>query len=683
MALTLLFAPGAVAAVVPGTPVAVGPDVPGNGRAWELVTPADPVSALPFFPKGFTADGDALFFTTFGPLPGSLHGYPLVLSGLSRRGSDGWTSTAVPGPDETAVPFLEEFEPNAFNPQLTEWIWTSRIGDVSGSEEAIFRGDAAGGFRMLSRTSSNIALLTPFRGASSDLDHVLFATDMHLVPADAPRTTGQSIYESVGSGVRAVDVADDGSLISNCGSTVPETNPISNDGNRIFFMTDPGCAPPQRAYLREGGATTTLISGSQCTLADCGPEADVTILAATPSGSSAFLITSQRLTNDDTDTYADLYRYDVADGQLTLLSAVPGADELTVTEDKIRIADDGSTVLFWGEDPSVAEGKHLYVAAAGGARVLAPSAEGFGQVSADGRFALLATESQLAAGDVDAKMDVYRYDTSAETFTWLSHGSHGGNGDFDATISSRGQLQFTGEKEATPGSPYRAMTVDGSDVFFTTAEQLLPQDVNEVVDVYEWKAGELSLVSSGVGDRQAIYISPTPDGRTVFFGTATTLLPADRDGGDIDIYAARVGGGFAEPSPAAGCEGEGCFPPLAGPSARPIQTTDGRSTGNIEVRPLGAAARKKAAKSGVIPLLIELPRSGKVQIRGWARLAGKRRLVVSKALEGAAGPIALRLRLSRQARGALNAGRHLRIDLIIELAGTQPQRMALAIGGKR
>jgi hypothetical protein len=647
---------GASASLVPGTPVTVEPGVPDNGRAWELVTPPDPVAAVVHLPNAIAASGNAFFFATLGPLPGASTSDSILRSNISRRGGDGWSTSPVASPDPESEPVLESAGPDAFSSDLSEEIWTNALPPAAPEaplERGIFRGTGDGHFSLLATGYE-----APFRGASADLQHVLLATEKHLLAEDSPRTEGQSVYEVVGSTLRLVDVDSDGLLLSDCGSTVPKENPISSDGRRIFFVTRPSCSGPARAYLREDGLTTTLISASECTLVDCGPEADVTIVGATPSGSSAFLLTEQKLTDDDADATTDLYRYDAAGGQRTLLSAMLGTD-LLVTNDPVLASDDGSRALFRAKDPSLGEDTHLYLAGPGGPRLLAPSAGGPLQLSPGGRYALFSTEAQLAEGDTDESFDIYRYDADTGTPTRVSVGPAGGNGAFDVIEDASNSLS----------APPRAMSDDGSDVFFNTSERLLAEDRNEVSDVYEWKDGSLGLVSAGSGDRPSDYVGATPDGKSAFFRTTLTLLPLDRDGGDLDFYAARVGGGFPEPTPPTSCQDDSCLPPLNGRIDRAEPASALRSAGGIRLRRLSPGERRRIAATGRIVLLAEAPSSGRLSAQARARVGHRPRAVASTSVEVArAGAVRLVMHLSTEARHALAAGRDLHVQVVLRLA---------------
>jgi len=129
--------------------------------------------------------------------------------------------------------------------------------------------------------------------------------------------------------------------------------------------------------------------------------------------------------------------------------------------------------------------------------------------------------------------------------------------------------------------PGRALSEDGSRLYFESYDALTPRDTNARQDVYQWEAsgaggcdtaaatfsaaagGCIDLISSGQGAADAEFVDASPSGKDVFFATASSLV--SRDYGLIDIYDARVGGGFAAPSGVMGCEGEACQNPAGAP----------------------------------------------------------------------------------------------------------------------
>ncbi len=685
IAIAMTAPPLASAALESGTPVTVAPGVPDQGRAWELITSPDPVTAMTYQAFGISADGNRLAFNTFWPLPGAPLGLPLAPPAISSRGASGWVSTSDSPPPGNS----EEPHPSMIAPDFESSLWVNRV--AQGPEEwALFRRAPNGSYtELISRING---LGVNWFAASADLQHVTTRSEKHLLPGDASRTSGGSLYEVVGSTLRLVDVDNGGALLSNCGTTqsvVRTPNQISRDGQRIFFTTVPGCTGPKRVYLRANGATTTAISASQCTLADCGPVADVTFAGATPNGSSAFLLTTQRLTNDDSDSSADLYRYDVAAGDLTLFSTSWAGNDLIATEAAV-IPTDGSPVYFIAAEqtgPAETSGERLYMADASGLHLVSSGVPGkFVQASPDGRYALFSTSAGLAAGDTDGRVDAYRFDAKTGSTAWITAGSAGGNGAFDASI----ETFFAEEVVAIyPGMddnyPYRAMSDDGSRIFFTTPERLLPEDRNDLGDVYEWANGSLGLVSAGAegAEFESHYVISTPDGETVVIFTGDTLIPRDRDGGDLDYYAARIGGGFVESSTSPSCV-ESCRTAAPGGADRPLPPSAKPAGGGIRLGRIDAAARRGILATGWITLLAEVPKAGKLSATATARIGRRMRGVAAASVKVAEpGPARLRMRLSREARRRLAHGHALRVRVLVRLSRLDSaRRVSFELGGK-
>ena len=116
---------------------------------------------------------------------------------------------------------------------------------------------------------------------------------------------------------------------------------------------------------------------------------------------------------------------------------------------------------------------------------------------------------------------------------------------------------------------------DGGRVFFSTAESLVPQDRNGVADTYEYDGatGELSLLSTGKGRDPVMFADASKSGDDVFVLGRQRLLSSDRDD-LVDLYDVRVGpappGQQIQETPP--CDGEGCQPP---PSTAPAEDTPG------------------------------------------------------------------------------------------------------------
>jgi hypothetical protein len=637
-------------------PAPVAPGVPGQGRAWELLTAPEPVTVPVLRVMGMAVGGDRVFYETIGQMPGSPVFEPLLGISVTTRGTAGWTTAPI-GPSPLRKPVDDPWaQIQAADPAFETTIWTDGLpSDAYG----LFRRSPDGEYVLLAELAEKSAFL----GASADVQHVVFASEKHLLAADAARTSGTSLYEYVGSELRLVDVGDDGTPLSACGSRGGGLNSISRDGRRIFFSAEPACVEgPRDVYLRADGAETTEISASQCDLPDCGPADSAFFAGATPSGSDAFLITAERLTDDDSNSHADLYRYHVPSGELTLISTVAGGPDLAVRAEAVRPSVEGSRVYFAADALPEGEGTagRVYLADEGAVELIpGAAAEAVVQTSADGRYAAYATNVQVTVTDTDANADVYRYDAANGSATLIS----GGDGAFDASVTVN---SIAGLLPAS--HPYRFISQDGSRIFFTTPERLLPSDQNDVGDVYEWASGSLSLLSGGVGKFASAYATSTPDGSTAVFSSAAPLVSSDRDNGDWDFYAARIGGGFPQPAAPPDC-GAACLPPQAGPLDRPLPASAAVSPQAIRLGRVGAAQRRRIVATGWISVLAEVPAAGMLSAVASARIGDRQRTVASRRLSlEQAGPVRVRMRLSKPARARLAQGRRLRVRLRLRLS---------------
>ena len=145
--------------------------------------------------------------------------------------------------------------------------------------------------------------------------------------------------------------------------------------------------------------------------------------------------------------------------------------------------------------------------------------------SEDGTTVAFATSERLVSSDEDDQVDVYV--RRGGTTSIASHGDKNGNLAFGA------------------GSP--GVSVDGSRVYFTTAEQLVAEDADAAVDVYEYLDGAAKLVSvreaNAPGEAADVVIPgrlPPPVGERVVMSTKEQTLTADGDAA-TDLYV-RDGG---------------------------------------------------------------------------------------------------------------------------------------------
>jgi hypothetical protein len=186
----------------------------------------------------------------------------------------------------------------------------------------------------------------------------------------------------------------------------------------------------------------------------------------------------------------------------------------------------------------------------------------------DGRYLLFTTYAKLAPGDAGTAQDVYRYDFQTGELTWVSHCAPddpgcpaGTTNDINATIIDSPDEQGEGAY-ANVNDKGRAMSEDGSTIVFSTPERLQANATNTGNNVYEWHEGVVSMISGGqdavAGARAGTTaVGMSASGSDIFFLTRTPLVGQDTDQ-FIDVYDARIGGGFPVPTPEPSCSGEAC-----------------------------------------------------------------------------------------------------------------------------
>lgn len=696
---------------------AVG-EVPGHGRVWELVTDSDP-NAVPIVGAvAWDPSGDRIVYPTVGPRPGSPSG-GLLSYNIALRGAQGWTSKPVGHAYSVKENALLPLFVAGATSDLSTWIWTATVPLLPGAptdpRTGVYR-ETDGALTLLGDGGDSSGFIVA--DSSADGQHTLFETSSQLLPADAGRVGGSALYEFAGHELRLVGVDDGGAPLSPCGASATPAgvdleayeavplNPVSDDGTRIFF-TSPDVAScgdsTRKVYMRENGIDTTEISASRCMRPDCNAPQDVHFLGAAPDGSSAFLATSQQLADDDVDGARDLYRYEVSGGVLSRVSVGPPGVEANVVGDFVRMSSDGSRAYFLAggrlvPGEGVDGGPNLYLAEDDGIRFVAtldpsdswvagPVAEVGDdlQMTPDGGRVLFVTNAALTEDDDDLTRDVYLYDAGDGALVRVSGAGSAGNGGFDANVS-RGQ-----SVPAMKGHYPHALSRDGQRAFFRTDESLLPEDGNGLVDIYEWVDGTLGLVTSGAGNQWVFHGGASADGSTVFFTTHESLVPGDRDRGDHDLYAARVGGGFPEPPPQpSGCVGDACLEASRSRLSRSVpssimQTDSGQPVRGLRLGRIGSAARRRIAATGRMTLRLWVPGAGWVSASARARI-GRRLLTVARGGVRAtrAGQTRLRLRLSPRARLSLDRGRALRIRLVLRHSTVRPPLVrTFALEGSR
>lgn len=394
-----------------------------------------------------------------------------------------------------------------------------------------------------------------YKSSSSDGKVIFFETDEQLVPGDTD--SKRDVYERYYDGDAGIEsyVTREVSIGPAGGNDAFNATfeKASADGTIVFFSTEEALVEGDTdrrndVYMRNMvTGTTTLVSIGEAACAPaCGNgPVDAGFAGASADGSKVFFVTEERLAAADTDNSVDIYMRDLSNETTSLVSA-------------------GSTSCAPGC------GNGPFDAALRG-------------VSADGSHVFFTTAESLSSADTDSVVDIYARDLTSETTTLVSQGGSGcapacGNGTkvpiFQDSSQNGSRVFFStdeplvgadkdtatdiyardlpngpttlisGGSSPTLTASFAAATADGSKVFFTTAESLLPEDEDEANDVYEWSGGTLGLVTSAqcVGTCGASFDAVSTDGSTVVFSTAERLSGEDTDN-SVDIYSQAVGGG--------------------------------------------------------------------------------------------------------------------------------------------
>jgi hypothetical protein len=373
-------------------------------------------------------------------------------------------------------------------------------------------------------------------------------------------------------------------------------------------------------YMRVNHSTTVQLNVSERAVRDPEGPRPALLVGATPDGSRVFFETAEQLTEDSSpgscggeSQCMSLYMYDTTKPgsdphKLTLISRdeQPSDGIVPSAFGNVAASDDGSYVYFGaagmlvpGQARAIAkfgeQGFFLYVWHNGTVREIAQIehiyfnewmlntravASHLIRVTPSGKSllfeALGLTEGLTGYDDKCAipnsgyttcsEVYLYRYDSNRLTCVSCNRSGEPpaftlGGGSFYDPLDVGSGFEHEELGEGNDRNQIRAMTDDGSKVFFTTADALLPQDTNGQPDVYEYDVADetLHLISTGQCNCRSEFVGVTASGSDVFFTTAQKLVRIDADG-LVDLYDARVGGGIPAQNapPPAQCQGEAC-----------------------------------------------------------------------------------------------------------------------------
>jgi hypothetical protein len=166
-------------------------------------------------------------------------------------------------------------------------------------------------------------------------------------------------------------------------------------------------------------------------------------------------------------------------------------------------------------------------------------------------------------------VEVYEYDAQTGALACVSCDPSGLPPTGDSLVPEVPHLfeNLRGWQSSTVQQRY---LLDDGRLYFQSEDALLPEASNGRQNVYEYEpegvgqcaasgAGScLYLISTGESSGNSYFADASADGRDVFFLTDEQLVPQDGDGA-VDMYDAREGGGFSSAAPPP-CSGEACKP---------------------------------------------------------------------------------------------------------------------------
>jgi len=573
-----------------------------DSRGWELVSPIeknggriDPPETIA---KGgdlqAAAQGGAITYSSASSFAGG-SGAPIASQYIGARTAGGWSTQNVTTPlfsgsydfADQGVPYrifssdlsralllngdrcrsAEESECPVANPPLAGTDAPAGFQDYylregSSFEALIGQADIAG--RGLDPSSFEVRL----EGATPDLGAVVLASCSPLTDdaIDGCGGAGPNLYlwkKSTGN-LTLLNTLPGAVLAAGSGA-------ISNDGSRVY------------AYQLEDGPLFLYEAGQP-------PKA----LPETIGGGASF----QTASSDGAIAYylvgATLRHYSAAtEASIQIASEVKGV---------LGASADGAAVYFQDAAGLELWSEGTTTSVAAGPTAADPSswppAAGASRVSADGSKLLFTSKAKLTGYDNTDKVsglpdtELFLYDASAPLLKCVSCRPSGARPIGPSSIPGaiRNGVGFQAYKP-------RVLSASGKRVLFDTRDALVTSDSNSdptthtgVPDVYQWEAkgegscalaaGCVSILSNGALPQGATFADASADGSDAYFLSAASLIGSDP--GSIDLYDAKVGGGFPEAQPQIPCEGDACQVLPAVP-AEPSLATLAKGAGNPAV----------------------------------------------------------------------------------------------------
>ena len=631
-ALALAAVPTAALAACPNETSRVGASarIP-DCRVYELATPALNNSAPPGGLSGLLgstvrADGNAVAFPgTDAPTEaeGSTAATNML---LALRGPGGWGTKSLSAPTPLASGTNLTVSPSTVgvSADLTQSVlWSNQplAGGTSPAGTNLYLRHADGSFVALTAIGApTFSAGGKLTGASQDFTHLFIVSTVKQLPGTDPVNSGNTYEWANGTlhlvailpGVTEVPAPEGGGLPQGGALSA-----VSDDGSQVLFKA----VNLKGLYLRSNASHSTEVSKSQRTVPDPKPTADAVAVGLAADGSEVLFTSASELTNDantgttagaPNDQGSDLYSYDVATEKLT---------DLTVDTNPADAATGANVKSVVGASR---DASYVYFVATGNLATGAVSGQQNLYVEHGGQITFVADEPS-----VEPKTGHPFYvtpDGLHAAFTTIVPQTPYNNAGFNQVYEYTygGSLQCAScrpnNEPPTAGASIagRALSDDGSRLFFQSADAILPEAQSAQPNVFEYEGGEVHLLTPGEGSA-AVLLGTSASGQDVFIASFEELSPQGQ-GPVFSIYDARENAVVPPPSLETGCQGETCRG--AGPLAPELT---GAGSASFEAPGKVSAPVGKVAEGPKVLLRVIVPGPGNLDIsgRGFAGLKKK------------------------------------------------------------
>lgn len=639
-------------------------------RAYEMVSPVEKGSADIVvladslgFPAGLHQSarvGDKITYSAAKAF-GDAKFAPYTSQYMAQRDPlAGWRSRSISPPRRG--PTLSPSSEGGLNSQFKQFdddlcrAWLIQDTDLSLAPGSVpgyanlYEADLCGGARYEAITIAEPAAQPPpleyaFGIQGTGGGHSVFRANDSLIDGVAPLGNRSKVYDYFEGGLTYVCVRPDGTAVSSgCAVGGPVfgvdryaqvTNAVSDDGSRIYWTAETDY--PGRLYLRQNATETIAVSKGDSAL----------FWGASSDGSRAIFGEGGTLAPDI--LYAFEPEQDLPGNPTPIAAGVLGVAGMSEdarivyfvsTEALAGGAPEGEPNLYRHEQGSgfelVATLSHGDVSGSHVSPIHERFARRLARVTPDGDALAFISNNGLTGQDsVDLRSgkpltQVYLYRADTDTLTCASCNETRAR-PVGRDILRGDSEEFWAAGLLPPPATHlyypRVLSDDGERVYFNSYDALVQRDTNGAMDVYQWAAqgngdctdpgGCLSLISSGESPQDSTFVDASAAGTDVFFTTGQSFVA--QDNGLIDIYDARVGGGFPPPpSPPLECEGEACQSPAPPPTDATPSSASFMGPGNQAAPRKAKKAKRKKARAKQ-----RGKKQGKGKRKGKARARGR------------------------------------------------------------